>query len=108
MRYWSTSRASFRSDLLPNNTRMVFSFLLLWHRSIHSFRLSKDFSSLIIGARTGEVEHDEGDEGVLEVAGDQRPEPLLSGSVPKLHAEDAVADVQVFGHEVDANSRLRV
>jgi hypothetical protein len=55
---------------------------------------------------TGEVEDDEGDESVLEVAGDQRAEAFLAGGVPELHAEDAGADVQVLGHEVDADGGL--
>jgi hypothetical protein len=50
---------------------MVFYFLLLWQRSIHSLRLSNDFSSLVIVRRTRKVEDDEGDECVFEVAGDE-------------------------------------
>ena len=37
---------------------------------------------LVRGKITGEVEDDEGNESVLEVAGDEGPKSLLAGSVP--------------------------
>lgn len=56
---------------------------------------------------TCEVEDDEGDEGILEVAGDEGAEAFLAGGVPELHPEDVVADVDILGHEVDSDSGLR-
>ena len=55
---------------------------------------------------TCEVEDDEGDEGVLEVAGDEGAEPFLACGVPELHPEDVVSNVDVLGHEVDADGGL--
>lgn len=57
-----------RSDLFPKRIRIAFYFLLFWQRSIHSLRLLKVFSPLIIAKLTGKIKHHKSDQSIFEIA----------------------------------------
>ena len=55
---------------------------------------------------TGQVEYDEGEVGILEVAGDEALEPLLTGCVPELKTDNFAGGGDVLADEIDANGGL--
>ena len=55
---------------------------------------------------TGKVENDDGGAAVFDVRGDEGMKSLLSSSVPELHSEGFIIDIDGFGDEINSNSRL--
>ena len=53
-----------------------------------------------------DVDHYEAGICVADVAGDERPEALLSGGVPELQPQRLPFNLHCFGKEVDAHRRL--
>lgn len=58
------------------------------------------------GKSTGEIEDDDGGAAVLDVGRDERVEALLSCSVPELHSEGFIIDVDGLGDKIYSNSGL--
>ena len=63
---------------------------------------------LCVVGGTGYVEDDDGGAGIFNVGGDEGVEALLSRSVPQLHTQTLVLDVDGLGDEVHPHCRLHI
>jgi hypothetical protein len=68
--------------------------------------LLKELASGIKMKNTGEVEDNDGGATIFDVRGDEGMEPLLASSVPELHSESFIIDIDGFGDEINSNCRL--
>lgn len=77
-------------------------------KSIHLFRFSTEARSRLAKDKTCEIEYNDGQMSILEIAGDERFEPLLACSIPELEAYHFTSDCNVLRYEIDADGGLNL
>lgn len=95
-----------RSDLFPSSTVTHFSPIFWLHKSIHSGKLLKLFSSAFNKTDTTDIKHQKRNVRLFQVVRNQRPESLLASCIPELKAEHLPTRHNRFGHEVNSNCWL--
>lgn len=74
--------------------------------SIHFPRLLKELASYDKGKNTGQIENNNGCAAVFDVWRNERMESLLACSIPQLHSESFIIDIDGFGNKINSNSWL--
>jgi hypothetical protein len=74
--------------------------------SIHFPKFWNELTSSVSTRSTGQVKDNNSGGAILNVRGNQRMKPFLASSVPKLHPEHSVVNIDGFGYEINPNSGL--